>query len=201
MFGRHLQTAFVIFSNLYPFYGLFYLEWSPFSIALLYVVETFILLFFLEIRTILKAINGYHERLIETLLLLVPVVVFSTLHIALSTMFYELQTYHMAWNTLFSVLFSALSIGASAIFILFLRHLLDFILYVKSGRHTFAGKDEQDKSIAWVSYRLFFMQVTVILGSVVGGMLHNINYGICILITLSALFNLNQYRKFYVTES
>jgi hypothetical protein len=188
-----LEILIVLISNLFPLYGLFYLNWSPFNTSLIFIIETLIGLFFLEFKIITKAFNKIFTDIVPGLIIIFPIIIFSTLQTGLSAIMFATTSNQLYWHEIISITYNSIAVLFYGIILIFIRYLSDFIYYIKN--KDYLKKGSLKKYGTSLTLRLFMMQFTVIIGGMIGRFSNNMTLGVSVLILIQIFLNLKYYFK------
>jgi hypothetical protein len=120
------KSLFIIIVNIFPLLGLFYLEWSPFDVLLLFIAETLISLFFFELKVFTKIFKGIFSDLLPAIVIMPAFIFFSFIHITLSWGIFVNHNTIITLN-MFSTISASIEKNLYWIFLIFLYQSIYFI--------------------------------------------------------------------------
>lgn len=185
------EILIILISSLFPLYGLFYLNWSPFNTSLIFIIETIIGLFFFELKVITRALNKIFTDLFSGLIIIFPIIVFSIIQTGLSAIMFATKGNQLYWSEILSIINNSIAILFYGIVLIFIRYLSDFIYYIKN--KDYLKTRILEKYGRPLTLRLFIMQFTVIIGGTIGKMINNATLGVSTLILIQIFLNLKYY--------
>lgn len=188
-----LEISLLLLTGLFPLYGLLHLGWSPFNTSFIYIIETFILLIFFELKIFLKAFGGIYKHLYQGTVFMFPIVIFSVIQLFLSTVMFATESDSISNIEIRSAFSTAISSLSIAILLLFIKNGVDFIYYILNKQYMKVQNKQIEINATRIGFRLFIMQATVIIGGAIGKVSQNASLGVTILIFLQLLLSLRYY--------
>jgi hypothetical protein len=184
----------ILLSNLFPFYGLFFLGWNPLNVALFFWSETVIIVTFFTIEMLIRLLMGQWFVLF-ILLMLSGLSTFIFIHLLLSTLMFGTSGYSLDWIKMITIISNSISSIKTGLLIMSARHLLEFITFIKNKNYSQTLSKTDDGGMSIIFIRIFIMQVTIIFGGIIGKIVNNITLGVSLLILLETIYSLYFYNK------
>lgn len=174
-----IEWFFILLSNLFPLYGLFFLGWSPYETALVFWVETVVVFIFFLIKVLVRIFNRQWIAII-LLLFAHTSLIFIFFHLMLSTLMFGTTGTSLEWGKMFFLISTGISAILPAIVITTLRYALDFIDFILNKEYKNLISRRNQAGLDKLMIRIFIMQFTIIIGGFIAKITNNPALGISV---------------------
>ena len=140
-----------------------------------------------------KVFNGVFAWLAVGIYIIIPVIIFTTVQLLLSTVMFATDRNQLFWGEIRNIVFSGVLSILSGILLIFIRQLVQFFHYVTNESFKNAEPRIIGKDVNTLSKRILIMQFTVIFGGMIGKITYSPAIGVSILVLIQMFLSFKYY--------
>ncbi len=191
---RNLSLLFILLSNLFPLYGLYYLGWSPLNAVLVFSLETICMFLFFETSMIYRIKKGESFAILP-LIFVWPTLIFTVFHVFLAVSLFGLKENMGQSTNMLITAYNAISIIWLNIIFIGAQYVYNFIYSVKNKTFSAPLSKRNTGGMDRIILRIFLMQITLIVGGIVAAISGSKTFGAITLVGLQTFTSLYGYLK------